>query len=404
MPACSTTDINPGMLSVSRLLAGTVGPADAIRYGRSSARSPAHLLHFSADKKPVVVWNATRRCNLHCAHCYSDSKDREYPGELTTAEGRRLIGELAEFGVPTVLFSGGEPLMRADLLELAAATREAGMRTVLSTNGTLLDADAARDVAAAGFSYVGVSIDGIGRRHDKLRGKRGAFEAALGGIRAARAAGLRTGVRFTIHRLNRPELGSIFELAEREGVNRLCVYHLAYAGRGERLSKYDLEPAATREAVGEIFDRAEDLARRGVDLEVLTVDNPADNVLLLERVRRTQPERAAEVERLLRWNGGNQSGIAVASIDPRGKVHPDQFSWSVTVGDVRERPFGEIWTSANPLLEPYRRRPRRLRGRCGGCRFQGICNGGLRVRAVSASGDFTAPDPACYLTDEEILL
>ncbi len=390
------------MLSVSRLLAGTVGPEDAIRYGRSTSRSPAHLLHFSRDKKPVVVWNATQRCNLHCAHCYSDSKDRDYPGELTTAEGRRLIGDLADFGVPTVLFSGGEPLMRPDLLELARAARDAGMRTVLSTNGTRLDDAVARDVAAAGFSYVGVSIDGIGKRHDKLRGKKGAFEAALGGIRAARAAGMRTGVRFTIHRLNRPELGSIFELAEREGVNRLCVYHLAYAGRGERLSKYDLAPAETREAVEEIFDRAEELAGRGVDLEVLTVDNPADNVLLLKRIEQTQPGRAAEVEQLLRWNGGNQSGIAVASIDPQGRVHPDQFSWDVTVGDVRERPFAEIWTDANPHLEPYRRHPRRLRGRCGDCVFQPLCNGGLRVRAVSATDDFTAPDPACYFTDEEV--
>jgi len=391
------------VLSVTRLLAGTVGPADAIRYGRSSARSPAHLLHFTEDKKPVVVWNATQRCNLHCAHCYSDSKNREYPGELTTAEGLHLIDELADFGVPTVLFSGGEPLMRPDLLELAAATREAGMRTVLSTNGTLLDEAAARDVAAAGFSYVGISIDGIGKRHDKLRGKKGAFEASLRGIRAAQAAGLKTGMRYTIHGLNRSELGSIFELAEREGVRRLCVYHLAYAGRGEQISKYDLEPAETREVVEEIFDRAEDLAGRGVDLEVLTVDNPTDNVFLLKRIQRTEPERAAEVERLLRWNGGNQSGIAVASIDPRGQVHPDQFSWDVTVGNVREQPFGEIWTGANPRLEPYRRRPRELHGRCGSCRFQDLCNGGLRVRAVSATGDFTASDPACYLSDDEVL-
>ncbi|MQA75986.1 MAG: radical SAM protein [Solirubrobacterales bacterium] len=391
------------MLSVSRLLTGTVGPQDALRYGRVSERGPAHLLHFSRDKKPVVVWNATRRCNLHCAHCYSDSRDRFYPGELTTREGRHLITDLAAFGAPTLLLSGGEPLMRPDLLELARAAREAGLRTVLSTNGTLLDAAAAREVAEAGFSYVGVSIDGIGPLHDKLRGKRGAFDQALRGVQAASAAGLRTGLRFTLHALNRPDLGAIFELAERERVDRLCVYHLAYAGRGERLRRFDLEPDETRRAVEEIFDRAEDLARRGIGLEVLTVDNPADNVLLLMRVRRTQPERAAEVERLLRWNGGNQSGIAVACVDPVGRVHPDQFSWEVTVGHVRASPFGEIWSSANPMLRRYRRRPRRLRGRCASCRFYALCNGGLRARAVSATGDFAAPDPACYLSDAEVL-
>ena len=390
------------MLSVSRLLNGTMGPQDALRYGRASARSPAHLLHFSRDKKPVVVWNATRRCNLHCGHCYSDSGDRDYPGELTTAEGRRLIADLARFGVPTLLFSGGEPLMRADLLELARAARDAGLRTVLSTNGTLLDVAEARDVAEAGFSYVGVSIDGIGPLNDRMRGKRGAFAAALRGVRAAKAAGLRTGVRFTMHALNRRDLGAIFELAEREGVDRLCVYHLAYAGRGERLKRFDLEPAETRRAVEEIFERAEDLTRRGVGLEVLTVGNPVDNVLLLMRVRRTQPERAAEVERLLRWNGGNQSGIAVACVDPVGRVHPDQFSWGVTVGHVREAPFGEVWSASNRALRPYRRRPRRLRGRCGSCRFYALCNGGLRARALSATGDFAAPDPACYLSEQEI--
>lgn len=390
------------MLSVTRLLDGSVGPDDALRYGRASGRSPAHLLHFSRDKKPVVVWNVTRRCNLHCGHCYSASYDRPFPGELSGEEGLALIGQLADFGVPTLLFSGGEPLIRADLPELARAARKAGLRTVLSTNGTLLDEPKAREVAEAGFSYVGVSVDGIGALNDKMRGKKGAFEAALGGIRAAKAAGLRTGVRFTMHALNRRDLGAIFELAEREGVDRLCVYHLAYSGRGEKLRRVDLEPAETRRAVEEVFDRAQDLSRRGVPIEVLTVDNPVDNVLLLMRVRATQPERAEAVERLLEWNGGNQSGIAVACVDPRGKVHPDQFSWGVTVGDVREQSFGEIWSDSNPRLRPYRQRPRELRGRCQDCRFKPLCNGGLRARAASAGGDFAAPDPACYLSEREI--
>ena len=235
-----------------------------------------------------------------------------------------------------------------------------------------------------------------------MRGKRGAYEGAVRGIRAAREAGMRTGVRFTMHGLNRGELGAIFDLAEREGVDRLCVYHLAYAGRGERLSRHDLEPAETREAVEEIFDRAEDLHRRGSAIEVLTVDNPVDNVLLLMRVRRTDPERAGEVERMLRWNGGNQSGVAVACVDPNGLVHPDQFSWDDTVGDVRRQRFAEIWSDDNPRLARYRRRPRDLAGRCSGCGYRELCNGGLRRRALSATGDFRAPDPACYLTEREV--
>lgn len=389
------------MLSVSRLLNGELAPGDALRYGRRSGSGPAHLLHYSRDKKPVVVWSVTRRCNLHCGHCYADSHDREYPGELSTGEGERLLADLASFGVPTVLFSGGEPLLRPDVLDLAALAKGLGMRTVLSTNGTRIDAVKASELAAAGFSYIGISLDGIRATNDKLRGSRGAFEAALGGIRAARDAGLRTGIRFTVHSRNRPELGEIFALAEAEGVNRLCVYHLAYAGRGERMRRHDLSPADTREVVEEVFERTEDLGRRGVELEVLTVDNPVDHVLLLERLRRRDRTRAEEVEEMLLWNGGNQSGVAIAAIDPQGIVHPDQFSWHVKAGDVRRQRFAEIWRDENPVLAPYRRRPRRLHGRCESCRFVQLCNGGLPVRAESG-GDAWGSDPACYLSDAEI--
>ena len=390
------------MLSVSRLLNGKVGPQDALRYGRRTGAGPAHLLHYSRDKTPVVVWSVTRRCNLHCGHCYADSHDRDYPGELNREEGRRLLEELAAFGVPTVLFSGGEPLLREDLFELAALAKELGMRTVLSTNGTRIDASVAAALVTAGFSYVGISFDGIGALNDKMRGSRGAFDAALSGIRAARDVGMRTGIRFTMHGRNRAQLGAIFALAEAEQVNRLCVYHLAYAGRGERMRRHDLTPAATREAVEEIFERTEDLGRRGIDLEVLTVDNPVDHVLLLERVRRSDRCRAEEVEQMLIWNGGNQSGVAIASVDPQGLVHPDQFSWHVAAGDVRRQRFAQIWCDENPVLAPYRRRPRELTGRCARCKFAQLCNGGLPVRAQSASGDSMSPDPACYLTDAEI--
>jgi len=390
------------MLSVSRLLNDEVGPQDALRYGRRSGVGPVHLLHYSRDKTPIVVWSVTRRCNLHCGHCYADSHNRDYPDELTTEEGTRLLEQLAAFGVPVVLFSGGEPLLRPDLLELAAYAQELGLRTVVSTNGTQIDAATAEDMAAAGLSYVGVSLDGVGALNDKMRGSHGAFDAALGGLRAARDAGLRTGIRFTMHAFNRAQLGEIFELAEAEGVNRLCIYHLAYAGRGDRMRKHDLPPAETRAAVEEIFDRTEDLARRDVELEVLTVDNPVDSVMLLERVRQANRVRAEHVETMLLWNGGNQSGVAIASIDSQGLVHPDQFSWHVTAGDVRLQSFAEIWRNENPALTPYRRRPRELTGRCAHCRHTRICNGGLRARAESASGDSRAPDPACYLTDKEI--
>lgn len=391
------------MLSVSRLLNGTATSADALRYGRHSSRLPSHLLHFAADKKPVVVWNVTRRCNLHCIHCYSSSQDRDYPNELSTEEGRALLDDLAAFGVPTVLFSGGEPLMRDDLFELVAHARERGLRCVLSTNGTRIDRETAGRIIAAGFSYVGISFDGIGRVHDKVRGKSGAYDASLQALRLLRDLGMRVGLRFTVHRKNVDQLPAIFDLLEQEDIDRCCIYHLAYSGRGERIQSTDLTPAETRAAVEYVFDRAEDFRKRGLDKEILTVDNAADSIMLLNRVRERQPRRAKEVWQMLAWNGGNQSGIAISSIDPAGSVHVDQFSWNYNIGNVRLRPFSEIWTNnTDPRLKDMRLAPRPIKGRCSGCRFLGLCNGNLRARAESYFGDFLAPDPACYLTDAEI--
>jgi radical SAM protein with 4Fe4S-binding SPASM domain len=391
------------MLGVSRLLNGTVRPEDALRYGRMSGRGPAHLLHYSGDKKPVIVWNITRRCNLHCMHCYSDSHDRDYPGELTTNEGRRLLDDLASFGTPTVIFSGGEPLGRPDLFELAAYAAEKGLRCVLSTNGTSITKGVAQQIKAANFSYVGISLDGIGEAHDKVRGRKGAYDEALAGLRHCRDAGTRVGLRFTIHRKNADQLSAIFDLLEEEDIPRCCIYHLAYAGRGDRIRAYDLEPQETRAALDLIFERTRDFHARGIEKEILTVDNHTDGVYLYMKLLEEEPDRADDVHQLLSWNGGNQSGIAIASIDPRGDVHPDQFSWHYSLGNVREQPFSEIWTDTNdPRMALLKNRKASLKGRCHSCQYLDICNGNLRVRAERYFEDFMAPDPACYLTDEEI--
>ena len=391
------------MLSVTRLLCGTATPGDALRYGRHSGKLPSHLLHYSEDKRPIVVWNLVRRCNLRCLHCYSDSRDQDYPGELSTEEGLRFIDDLAAFGVPTLLFSGGEPLMRPDLFELAAYAREKGLRCVLSTNGTLIDETTALKIKHAGFAYVGVSIDGLEETHDRVRGEKGAFQRTLQGIRNCRDIGIRVGLRFTVHRLNVQELPSIFHLMEQERIPRCCIYHLAYAGRGDRIRRSDLAPEETRAVVDTIFDRAEDFHSRGVENDILTVDNHADGPYLYMRLKQRQPERADEVYQMLRWNGGNQSGIAIACVDNLGNVHPDQFSWHHTFGNVKDRPFGEIWQdTSHPVMALLKNRKPHLKGRCRECRYLDICNGNLRVRAEKFYGDILAPDPACYLTDEEI--
>ena len=391
------------MIGISKLLCGTVTPSDPLRYGRRTAGSPSHLLQFTADKKPIVVWNSTRACNLACVHCYYTARAERDPAELSTAEAKTMIDDLAAFGAPVLLFSGGEPLLRDDLYELGAYAVERGLRTVISTNGTLIDRRAAERIREARFSYVGISLDGLRDTNDRFRGQAGAFDAALEGMRHCSEAGVRVGLRLTLNRHNYADLAAIFDLLEEERIKRACFYHLVYAGRGKRIQSDDLTLAESRTAVDLIFDRTLDLHARGVDCEILTVDNHADGPYLLRRVERSQPERAAEVLQLLHWNGGNASGVGIADIDHLGYVHADQFWQHYAFGNVRERPFSQIWLdTSDPLMAGLKNRKPLLQGRCARCRYLDICNGNFRVRAEAVYGNVWAADPACYLTDEEI--
>ena len=391
------------MIGISKLYCGTVEPSDALRYGRRSARLPSHLLQFSEDKRPVVVWNVTRRCNLRCVHCYAHARDQRFDNELSTEEGRLLIDDLAAFGVPVLLFSGGEPLIRPDLPELAAYAVQHGMRAVISTNGTLIDGAMARTLKEIGLSYVGISIDGTEAVNDRFRGVSGAYRKAMEGIRNCREAGIKVGLRFTINRFNAGEIPAIFDLLEAEQVPRVCFYHLVYAGRGSNLVKDDLSHSETRAAVDLIIERTADLHRRGLDKEVLTVDNHADGPYLYQRLLRENPQRAAEVLELLRMNEGNNSGRGIGCVSWDGEVYADQFWRHHSFGNVRQTPFSRIWAQPeDPLLAKLKEKKKWVTGRCATCRWLDVCGGNFRVRAEAVTGDVWAPDPACYLTDEEI--
>jgi 12,18-didecarboxysiroheme deacetylase len=393
------------MIGISKLYCGTVEPSDALRYGRHSSQLPSHLLQFSADKKPVVVWNVTRRCNLRCVHCYAHAKEEAGADELTTEQGRILLDDLAAFGVPVVLFSGGEPLARRDLPELADYAVGKGMRAVISTNGTLITPAVARTLKNIGLSYVGISIDGMQEVNDRFRAVPGAFQAALNGIRNCQAAGIKVGLRFTINRFNVQEIPGIFDLIEEMDIPRVCFYHLVYAGRGSELVKEDLSPEETRRALDLIIDRTRRLHDQGKPKEVLTVDNHADGPYLYLRMLKEDPERAKEVLELLKWNEGNNSGRGIGCVSWDGAVHADQFWRHYSFGNVKERPFSEIWMdTSNPFMRQLKDKKKYVKGRCADCRWLDVCAGNFRVRAEAVSGDVWAPDPACYLTDEEIAL
>ncbi len=391
------------MIGISKLYCGTVEPSDALRYGRDSNKLPSHLLQFSSDKKPVVVWNVGQRCNLKCVHCYSQSKDVEYPGELNTKEAKAMLDGLAEYGAPVILFSGGEPLMREDLMELITYARDKGLRAVISTNGTLITEEKAEELKKFGLSYVGISLDGLRETNDKFRGIEGAFDDALQGIRNCLKLGIKVGLRFTINKRNAQDIPGIFELIEKEKIPRVCFYHLVYSGRGSRLMEEDLSHEETRKVVDLIIDKTKEAHDRGNKIEVLTVDNHADGPYIYQRLLKEDPKRAAEVLELLKWNEGNSSGHGLACISWDGAVHADQFWREHTFGNVRERKFGEIWEDkSNDLLMKLKDKVHHVKGRCSKCKWLDICGGNFRARAEAYYGDKWEPDPACYLTDEEI--
>ena len=388
------------MLSVSNLLCDHQTGNESLRYGH---RPEAAGAAAAKAPRPVVVWALTKACNLRCVHCYASANPEPDPDELTHREGIALLEDLARFGVPAVLFSGGEPLVRPDALALLARARSLGLACTLSTNGLCIDAAQADRLAEAGLRYVGISLDGIGPRHDKLRNRPGAFTETLAAIDRCRARGMKVGVRFTVHAANEADLEAIFDLCIAHEVQRLCVYHLAYAGRGGRMQKTDLPPARTRDVVDRIFARTRRLHDAVRELEVLTVGNHADAGYALLRLERADPARAAAAWSRLRGTAGNRSGCHVASIDPRGGVHYDQFSWHYTCGHVRDAPFSRLWSEArDQRLATLRARGPALPARCRGCRFLPVCNGNLRTRAEAATGDWLGEDPACYLTDAEI--
>ena len=380
------------MINVTKLYCGGEFRGDTLRYSDG------------AGKAPVVVWNCTSRCNLNCRHCYSEAGPEGRPGELCTGEARELISDLSAMNVPVLLFSGGEPLLRADIFELGAHAAGMGVRPVLSTNGTLIGKKEAEALRDSGFAYAGISLDGIGEVNDRFRGVDGAFEKARSGIEECLEAGIRTGLRMTVTGQNYQCLEDILDFARGEGVSRFCIYHLVYCGRGSDMERDDLNAAQTRGVMDTILRKAGEFFRDDPSCEILTVDNHTDGVYIYLKLLEEKSERANAALSLLKRSGGNRSGEGIGCVAFDGTVFADQFMRRLPLGNVRELPFSDIWRGPDSgLLSALRDRKKRLKGRCGRCGWQEICNGNMRARAMSVYGDMWAEDPACYLTEGEIV-
>jgi len=352
---------------------------------------------------PVVIWNLIRRCNLTCKHCYATSADRDFPGELSTGQVFDVMDNLKTFGVPVLILSGGEPLMRPDIFDISHRAKDMGFYVGLSSNGTLIDENNIDDIVKVGYNYVGISIDGMRETHDNFRRKQGSYDEALRGIRLCHDAGIKVGLRFTLTQDNKQDLPGLLQLMDEENVDKFYLSHLNYAGRGNKNRRDDLHHRMTREAMDLLFDTCWQDVQSGRRREFVTGNNDADGVYLLLWVRENMPEHAERLEKmLLRW-GGNASGVNISNIDNLGNVHPDTMWWDYTIGNVIQRPFSEIWLdTSDPLMAGLKLEERPVEGRCASCNYRSICGGNTRTRAWQLSGNFWAEDPGCYLDNDEI--
>jgi len=366
--------------------------------------TPTPVRQRSGPVRPVVIWNLTRRCNLKCRHCYAVAANHHFPGELTGSEAIAVLDDLATYGIPALILSGGEPLYRVDTIELAKRSKAHGLYTALSTNGTPIKDGYADQVAEVGFDYVGISLDGIGATNDWFRGEAGAFDAALAGVRECKRRGIKVGLRFTMTSDNHQQLPDLIQLAKDEGVDKFYLSHLVYAGRGNKHRADDTDWSVTRAGVDLLIEEAFKAGKSGEDFEIVTGNNDADAVYFLRWAQDRFPaDRVAHLKAHLEAWGGNSSGRGVANIDTQGVVHPDTYWSDYSLDSVRNRPFSEIWEDlSDPVLAGLRHRPRPLEGRCGACAYKSVCGGNTRIRALQLTGNPWAADPACYLSDAEI--
>ena len=324
----------------------------------------------------IVSWNTTNACNLKCAHCYRDAGVKAEE-ELSTAEAKKLLEGIFRAGFKIMIFSGGEPLLRPDIMELTAYAANLGLAVVFGTNGTLITPEKAQVLKAAGAGGMGISLDSLEpERHDRLRGKTGAWQQAVEGMKNCREAGLPFQVHTTVMGWNEGELEAMTDFAVKLGARAHHLFFLVPTGRGADLGGSVLTPEQHEAVLARIMKK-----QSAVDIELKPTCAPQ-----FIRI-------AAELGIQTRFRRGCLAGLAYAVISPKGLVQPCAYL-PLYLGDVHERPFDEIWRDSDVLKKL---RTLEYGGNCGRCRFKHGC-GGCRARAaVYSGGDYMAADPWCRL-------
>ena len=348
----------------------------------------------------IMIWNFTNRCNLFCHHCYSKA-DANGIDTLTFEQICETIPSMLNAGVKFVIFSGGEPLIRKDIFDIAAQMKKAGIITYLSTNGMYINKNNAKQIVDT-FNYIGISIDGTKEIHNYFRGDPKSYDKAIEGIKHIQNVGGNAGIRFTLTKETKDSFYDMFDLVEELGCNKLYISHLVYSGRGLDNLEIDITKDERRKYVEYIIDKAFTYYKAGKDIDLVTGNMEMDAVLLLERFKKDYPDFVDSLTKKLKSWGGNSAGKRLGNMDWEGNVKPDPF-FPEYIGNYLETSFEDVWAGkSSDIVEKLRQNPREISGKCSQCKYIDICNGGSRSRAYAIHGDLWAEDPSCYLTNDEI--
>lgn len=341
----------------------------------------------------LVAWETTRNCNLACKHCRASATHGPFSGELDTVASFHLLDQIAQVGKPIIILTGGEPLLRTDIFDIAKYGTDKGLRMVMAPNGTLITETFARQMADTGIQRISISLDGATRKsHDKFRGIEGAFEGALRGIQIAKDAGIEFQINTTITQTNLAEIPKIQELAIALGAVAHHIFLLVPTGRGKYIVDQEITAAEYEHTLNWFYDQ-----REKTPLQLKATCAPHYYRILRQRARQDGKSVTFKTHGMDAVTRGCLGGTGFCFISHRGIVQPCGFL-DVNCGDITQTPFADIWNHSDVFLSL--RNFSKLKGKCGRCEFRKVC-GGCRARAYEATGDFLAEEPLCNYQPEQ---
>jgi len=357
-------------------------PASSIQHPVSSIQHPE-----TRNQLRLVAWEITRKCNLNCVHCRAGADRGPYPGELSTAKCLELLEEIREVGTPIVILTGGEPLLREDVFDLAQKGTDLGLRMVLATNGTLLGPELVERMKDSGIKRVSISIDGAdARQHDDFRKVPGAYEQALKGIECLRTGGMEFQVNTTVTRHNVGDLERILDLSVGLGAAAHHIFLLVPTGRAKDMVNQEID-ALEYEGVLHWFYGMRDR----VPLHLKATCAPHYYRILRQEAHRKGEKVDFETYGLDAVTRGCLGGTSFVFISNTGMVQPCGYL-ELNCGDLKQSSFPSVWRDSKIFNQL--RDFSAYRGKCGRCEYVRFCGGG-RARAYEATGDFLAEEPLC---------